>query len=378
MLRRREWLALGAGVWMTAATGCGEREARSAGTGRDAAGGTTEKPGGGGKWRAATAEEVGMDAAKLNAWSEWLGGNGCVVRQGRMVHRWGAATAVTNIWSASKAIYGYLLVRAVEQGRLASLDEAVVEVEPRLAGLNLELGEKDRKMTWRHLLQQVSGYGLEEAPGVAFAYNDYAMTLLWETLVYQIYQVPVGQEDAVLATELGRPLGFEKRATFGEVGTANFGLISLSMVDLARVGQLGLQGGRWQDAAVVSAQAWKEITSSPLAASVPRTAGREAAMIPGARTFGAGKNQDDHCGSYSHAWWVNGVDSLGQRLWPGVPEDAYGAFGHGGKFSLVVLPQQELTVAWAKVRFEVQLPMAGAGRVNLNEGLGKLLESIRE
>ena len=44
-------------------------------------------------------------------------------------------------------------------------------------------------------------------------------------------------------------------------------------------------------------------------------------MLPGQRSIGGKSNQTDHFGSYSFAWWTNGVDRGGKRHWPGVPND---------------------------------------------------------
>ena len=374
-MARRRWLQLASVSVGAVLTGCGEKPAAK--PSMTGAAGDREAINANGKWITAGAEEMGMDGNSLRTWSDWLGGNGCLVRRNRMVHSWGAATAGTRIWSASKAIYGYLLLRAIDQKRLAHLDQRVVEMEPRLASLNPEAGNKDATLTWRHLLHQVSGYGLEEAPGAAFAYNDYAMTMLWETMVYKVFRVPPGGENAMLEEQLGKPLQFQKPVSFGKADSPNFGLISIAMTDLARFGQLCLQDGLRHGSPVVEAAALRSLIHSPLPAGLPRTSGREKGMISGARTFGAGKDQDEHWGSYSHAWWVNGRNAAGQLLWPEVPEDAYGAFGHGGKFALVVMPGQQIAVAWARVRFEAPLPMAGAGRINLNEALGKLLKTIK-
>ena len=44
-------------------------------------------------------------------------------------------------------------------------------------------GGKDASITWRHLASQTSGYGLGEAPGKAYAYNDSALALYYDTLM---------------------------------------------------------------------------------------------------------------------------------------------------------------------------------------------------
>jgi len=374
-LDRRQWLRWGAASLAASLTGCG----RESPSGKAAA--SNPPPGSSvipqKKWLRSTPEEHGLRSPELGNWSAWLGGSGCLVRHGYLIHEWGKPTAVNSIWSASKPLYGYLLLRAVDQKLLSSLDDPVVDKQPGLAALNAALGYKDRRITWRHLLYQTSGYGLEEAPGAAFAYNDYAMTLLQETLVQLVYQATPGQEDRVLDEHLAQPLQFQKPATFGTPGSPNFGLIHVSMSDLARVGLLCSRQGQWQDRSLVRAAALQELIHTPSPPDLPLTAGQDAEMLPGARTFGGGKNQDDHLGSYSHAWWVNGLNRKKERLLPDAPEDVYGAFGHGGKYALINLPGLDLTCAWSNVRFEPNLPMSGAGRINMNETLVKLLQCVR-
>jgi len=51
----------------------------------------------------------------------------------------------------------------------------------------VSLAFKDRAITWRHLANQTSCYGVTEAPGTAFCYNDWQMSLFWDTLFLEVY-----------------------------------------------------------------------------------------------------------------------------------------------------------------------------------------------
>ena len=86
--------------------------------------------------------------------------------------------------------------------------------------------------------------------------------------------------------------------------------------------------------------------SSPLPLSIPRTSGKASEMISGQRSIGGGSNQCDHNGSYSFAWWINGIGRDDKRCWPDVPADVYGCFGHGSLRAMVVIPSLDMIVSW--------------------------------
>jgi CubicO group peptidase (beta-lactamase class C family) len=128
-----------------------------------------------------------LDARKLKALSDYSGGFGCVVRGGYMVYAWGNASKRNDVASAVKPFYTHFLQKAVEQGKLKSIDEAVSKVEPGLEALNEGLGFKDRYITWRHLCNQISCYVVRKRPGEAFDYSDYNMALFFDSLFLKVY-----------------------------------------------------------------------------------------------------------------------------------------------------------------------------------------------
>ena len=99
-------------------------------------------------WTIKSPEQVGMDPAGLKAFSDLVGGRGCVVRHGSLVHTWGDAAKRGDVASACKPWFSHFLFKALEDGKLESVDERVaVRWEPRLNVLNADLGFKDREIT---------------------------------------------------------------------------------------------------------------------------------------------------------------------------------------------------------------------------------------
>ena len=103
------------------------------------------------KWAERTPAEVGMDAARLSEFGKYVGGRGCVVRHGYMVYTWGDAGKRGDVASAAKPWYSHFLLKAIEDGKIPSVDQEVAEWEPRLGKINPDLGHKDRLITWRHM-----------------------------------------------------------------------------------------------------------------------------------------------------------------------------------------------------------------------------------
>ncbi|HWA87505.1 MAG TPA: hypothetical protein VG710_14850, partial [Opitutus sp.] len=312
-------------------------------------------------WETQQPEEAGLSAARLADAAAYAGGRGCVVRHGRIVYTWGDPTQPGDVASAAKPVYSYFLFKALETGRVPSLDARAVNYEPRLGAINAALGYKDRAITLRELANQTSCYCVSERPGTAFDYNDFQMALFWDVLFTKIYGASYQSVDAdVLRPLLTGPLQCEDAPTLLAFGTENrAGRLAISPRDYARFGLLYLRHGKWRDRQLLSAEHVKMAVTSPLPSDFPRTTAKEAEMIAGQRTMGATEKPDDetdHRGSYSWLWWINGVDRHGRRFWPGVPDDVYAALGHAnGQRGLAVMPSLDLVVAWNDTVFG-QLP----------------------
>jgi len=291
-------------------------------------------------WEKRTPAETGLSAVKLQALAELVGGRGCVVRHGYLVCTWGDPARSGDIASAVKPIVSTLLFLAVQQGKIPSVDARVADFEPGLHALN---GGKDAAITWRHLASQTSGYGLSERPGEAYAYNDFALALYYDTLMRRVYQQ---DGTRVLKVQLGDVLGFQDRYTLEAFGPQDRpGRLAISVRDLARFGLLMARGGKWRERQVLKPELVRMALSSPVQADLPRTTGKDADMLPKQRSLGGGKDQTPAGpGYYSFNWWLNGKDREGRRLFVDAPPDTYVAAGHGGQRMLWVIPSLDLIV----------------------------------
>ncbi len=330
-------------------------------------------------WKKIEPAEAGFDVAKLDELAAYVKGAGCVTRDGKMVYSWGPYKGALEIASASKPVLMMLLLKAVESGKIASLDSRVVEVEPRLATLNAALGHKDAAITWRHFITQTSCYGVEEQPGAAFDYNDYQVALFYDTLMQRVFKIaqPEDATEKVLIPLLTGPLECETSPGFILPPEGNIaGRMKFSPRDLCRVGLMVMRGGRWKDKQIIDAEMLRRSYTEPLPNSLPRTKGKKAEMLPGQRTVGGPENQEEHMGSYSSMWWINGTDEKGNRLWPDAPPDTIGAFGQGGPKALIIIPSQKMVVAWARGELPYQ-PLSKGGRVVINDALKLLMDALK-
>ena len=332
----------------------------------------------GATWQFKKPADVGMDAAKLKAFSDFLGGRGCVVRHGQMVYTWGDQSQKEDVASAAKPVYAHFLFKAVEEGRIPSLDAKVVKCEPRLGTINAALGYKDRNITWRHMANQISCYGVSEAPGTAYDYNDYQMALFWDSMMKKVYGATFENVDkSVLHPRLTDLIGCQDSPTLMAFGANNRpGRLGISVRDFARFGLLYLNKGNWKGKQVISKEHAVMAVTSPLPNSIPRTTAREAEMISGQRSIGGLAIPDDHhdhFGSYSWLWWTNGVSREGKRHWPAAPLDTYGAFGHAnGKRSMVVIPSLDMVVSWNDSTLDQRTGNP------VNDALKLLMASVKE
>jgi len=327
------------------------------------------------EWARKKPEAVGLEASQLKAFSDYAGGFGCVVRHGYMVYTWGDAARRQDVASAAKPVYAHFLFKALQDGRISNLDEPVCKWEPQLKRINAKLGGKDARITWRHMANQISCYGLAEEPGTAYAYNDWQMALLFDTLFTRVYGATHKTVDSqVFHPQLTDLIGCQDNPTFLAFGTNDrAGRLAISPRDFARFALLYLRGGKWQDKQLISPELARMAVTDPVPNAIPRAGNKAAEMIPGQRSIGSRRipdNQTDHMGSYSWLWWINGVDREGKRHWPDVPVNAYGCFGHGGIRAVVVIPDLELIVSWNNTRIE--------GRDKENKALGLLLDAVGE
>ncbi|HGJ64379.1 TPA: hypothetical protein ENS27_03190 [bacterium] len=303
------------------------------------------------QWQKIHPKNAGMSQDMLYNFSDTVGGRGCVIRYGYIIHEWGDQSRRADVASAVKPIYSHFLFKALEDNMIESLDEPVVKYESQLKDINRDLNYKDTKITWRHLANQTSCYGVNENPGTAFDYNDWQMALFCDLLFLKVYKTSWDKVDSDVLhpklTDLIQCQDNPSLIAFGSFDRA--GRMAISVRDFARIGLLYLRKGNWKGIQIISEEHAKMAISEPVANSIPRTLGIEAEMIGGQRSIGSRQipdNQGDHFGSYSWLWWINGLDSNKKRMWHDAPSDTFGAFGHGGIRGMFVIPSLDIVVSY--------------------------------
>jgi CubicO group peptidase (beta-lactamase class C family) len=243
--------------------------------------------------------------------------------------------------SVTKSVISALVGIAVDEGGFTSLEQTVGEVIPdRLPDGADPLAAT---VTLENLLTMTSGFAWDIStdyqrliasdnwvnltlsqpvvyePGTFYAYNTGGSHLLSVMLA-----AATGQDTADFAQDrLFDPLGISKpawqRSPQGEI-SGGFGL-ELTPRDMAKIGYLYLNQGRWDDAQIVPAD-WVAASTTYQSA--------------GDSTGGA---------AYGYQWWV--TDSSGYA--------AYFALGFGGQY-IYVVPALDLVVVVAK-GFETPPPL---------------------
>jgi len=292
----------------------------------------------GAAWEHKSPAELGLDAARLDAVAVALGGRGCVVKDGYVVKAWGDQAQKGDWLSSAKPVLSTLLLFAVQEGKVRSVDTPIAE-------FGWELSPKDRGITFRHLANMTSGYARPEEPGTAWAYNDYAIQLYQKTLFDRVYE---DDPDAVANANvrLGA-LGLEDGLSF----TADKRRLKASARDFARIAWFWLNRGRWQEHQVLPARYFDDHMRPQTPTELPVSATAETNDYLRIGTYGGGSEHFTRFGAgiYGFNWWFNGTGKLHptERTWPGAPVDTVMSIGAGGNCS-VLLPSLNLIVVCAQ------------------------------
>ncbi|MBF0432822.1 MAG: serine hydrolase [Fibrobacteria bacterium] len=289
----------------------------------------------GASWETKSPEELGMDAAKVNDFASKIGGDGVLIKDGYLVKTWGDGTKKADWASASKPVVATMLFYAIKEGKLNGVNDLIDD-------LSWELIEKDKTMTFHHLANMISGYARGEAPGAAWAYNDYGVKLYKLSVFDKVFNEGSANDVAIKSTRLGA-LGFEDGSIFSSRG--GYGL-STSPRDFARIGWFWLNKGNWDGQQLLSKQFFDDYMKAQVPGNLPRTTS-EGSDYLGIGTDGGPSDQEGSGpGLYGYNWWFNGKVGTSQNLaWPDAPEDLFMASGHWNKELCVIVPSRGIVVA---------------------------------
>jgi len=289
-------------------------------------------------WEARPAAELGMDGAALAALSESLGGRGCVIRRGYVVHSWGDQAERGDWASSAKPVLSTLLFFAIQEGKLDGVDY-------RLADLGWPLAEKDRPMAFVHLANMISGYARPEPPGEAWAYNDYAIQLYQQSLFDRVFKEP--PLDAACAPNRLGALGFQDGLKFRSSNRR----MSASVRDFARIAWFWRHKGRWGDRQLLPRRFFDEYQRPYVPKDLPDTRKADTNDYLGIGTYGGGSDHFSRFGPgiYGFNWWFNATGRLhpDTLTWPDAPKDTFMSVGARGNNSAVI-PSLDLVLVSAR------------------------------
>ena len=299
---------------------------------------------------AALPEDVGVDSRELVRLSQWIREQKLdvysllVVKDGKLIfERYGAnASRDSNyeLYSVTKAVTSLVAGILIDQGAVHLDDSVAVNLSAWRPDLRTDFADK-RDIELRHVLSMSSGLHYDfrpkddpiyytapdrlklaaetspkAAPGTVFEYTD-INPILASAMLSAAAKEPVEQ---YAQTHLFGPLAMKhavwERADRSGLVSAGWGL-RLRAVDMAKVGMLVLDHGRWQGRQVVP-QRWIEQMTSPAVAPY-----------------------------FGYYWWINNVVQS---------EPEYDAMGFKGQF-ITVLPKRNTVIVMTSM-----LPVEGGLR----------------
>ncbi len=206
-----------------------------------------------------------------------------IVKDGKLVADWnfGHSRIKIEAMSATKSIVSLGIGRLVDMGKIKSVEQPVWDFYPEW-----NQGRK-RKITIKHLLNHTSGLQheqdeiiyerpdfvrlalaaeLTEDPGSRFSYNNKAVNLLAGI----IERASGKRMDRFIADEIFAPMGISDfRWSLDEAGNPHgMAGLEITAIDLAKIGQLVLDEGKWQGRQILSRE-WIGLSTSPSQALEP-------------------------------------------------------------------------------------------------------------
>ena len=316
-------------------------------------------------WEPRSPAQVGMDTARLDRIAATLGSSGCVVKDGYVVKTWGDVSRQYDWYSSGKPIFSTLLFFAIHEGRVSGMDE-------KIGKWNWPLKGKDQGITFRHLANMTSGYLQPEAPGEAYAHNDFAVALLMHTL-----ERVFGQSITEAARQrIYDPLGMQDDPHHQAVtqGWKARGRAWISVRDWARLAWFWTNKGNWNGRQLLPMSYFEKHMRPQVPRDLPYSRGPDVSgKLPGDTlsedylgvcSFGGGSNHYNYgVGLYGSHWYFNtsgtvgalrlrnkledsGSDRSFDQIWPGLPSEMTMTVGWG--INTVMIPSKGLVLVCAE------------------------------
>jgi CubicO group peptidase (beta-lactamase class C family) len=260
------------------------------------------------------------------------------------------ADTLHNVKSVSKSVASLAVGIAVDRGLVGSVNEPIFSFFPELS--DLRSPEKERIQLSHALTMSMGLEWVEATPATGDNNDEVRMHMAPDPCRYVLglpVTAPAGQEffyntgaltlvSAIIRKATGRPLDeFARETLFEPLGITKVewirvkgdtdagGGLRLRPRDMAKIGQLVLADGRWNDRQVVS-KAWIETSTAP---KIKITGGR----------------------FYGYLWW------LGRSLVNGRGVHRADALGRGGQ-QIRIVPELDLVVVVTAGYYQDYSPQA--------------------
>ncbi|WP_423750999.1 serine hydrolase domain-containing protein [Salinirarus marinus] len=306
------------------------------------------------------------------------GPSGVVLKDGHVLAEWGDTTRVEHAFSISKSFLSIVGGVAYDRGHIADVTDPVREY---IDGGGFD-SPHNSEITWEQLFQQTSEwegtlFGKPDVidryrpvgtadldgekgtprelrePGTYWEYNDVrvnqlALSLLrlWKKPLYKVLQHEVMNPIGASSTwewhgYYNSDVEIDGQRMKSVSGGGHWGGgVWMNTRDLARVGQLMLNGGSWGEKQILSPE-WIDMATTP------------CSLQP----------------TYGYLWWLN----EDRALWPSAPESSFAAIGSGSNV-VWVDPEHDLVVVsrWLK-----KAEQEGSRRPNMDELFQRVISAVQ-
>lgn len=297
-------------------------------------------------WQESSPEAQGIDSERLENAMRYLNENcgpqgtsqAMVIVNGFIIWKGNDIYNEHYVWSCAKSFTSTILGLLIDDGK-CTLDSYGKDYDA-----NLTVHYPNLRL--RHFVTMTSGYNaiggdqsgipfdaappLYAPPGSANDYWDAAMN----ELSYVLTLINGRAMDSLFRERIADPIGMDPNkwswGDWGEIdglkvngGAGNYGGISISASELARLGLLFLNRGCWDGVSLISSSWIDQATRLQVPISVPWSGHRL-----------------DVGGQYGFNWWVNDPFRI---KWYGAPEGTYAAAGLNNN-KLFVIPKWRMVV----------------------------------